>query len=104
MCLGSPFVCDVHDLSRVTVSDSLSSGHVGVPLSFDIHHWGLCEYYNEDVPLDVSIAGTMLLLALDVPMCHTVLASHMGSSVGPVRSVYTVTTERKYYTYRLYPK
>ncbi|CAF3728092.1 unnamed protein product [Rotaria sp. Silwood1] len=54
---GSPFSCYVDDLSRVTISDSLTSGHVGLPLSFDIHHWDSHNYHNRTIPLDVSITA-----------------------------------------------
>jgi hypothetical protein len=55
--LGSPFSCYISDLSRITISDSLSSAHVGLPLSFDIHHWDLHDYHNQSNPLDVLITG-----------------------------------------------
>lgn len=55
--VGSPFTCYINDLSRVTVSDSLTSAQVGVPLSFDIHHWDLYDYENQHVPLDILITG-----------------------------------------------
>ncbi|CAF2820839.1 unnamed protein product [Rotaria sp. Silwood2] len=54
---GSPFSCYANDLSRVTVSDSLTSGHIGLPLSFDIHHWDSLNYHNQTVPLDVVITA-----------------------------------------------
>ncbi|CAF1680120.1 unnamed protein product, partial [Adineta ricciae] len=54
---GSPFTCYINDLSRVTVSDSLTSAQVGVPLSFDIHHWDLYDDQNQYVPLDILITA-----------------------------------------------
>jgi len=57
---GSPFSCYISDLSRITVSDSLTSAHVGVPLSFDIHHWDLFDYYNQSIPFDITITGKMI--------------------------------------------
>ena len=55
--LGSPFTCYINDLSRVTVSDSLTSAQIGVPLSFDIYHWDLSDDQNQCVPLDILITG-----------------------------------------------
>jgi hypothetical protein len=60
--LGSPFSCYISDLSRITVSDSLSSAHIGFPLSFDIHHWDLHDYHNQSIPLDVLITGRMKMI------------------------------------------
>jgi hypothetical protein len=57
ICLGNPFSCYINDLSRVTVSDSLTSAHIGLPLSFDIHHWNLHDDYKQAIPLDVTITG-----------------------------------------------
>ncbi|CAF1246383.1 unnamed protein product [Rotaria sordida] len=54
---GSPFSCYINDISRVTVSDSLTSGHIGLPLSFDIHHWDSNNYHNRTVPFDVVITA-----------------------------------------------
>lgn len=55
--LGSPFSCYISDLSRITVSDSLTSAHIGHPLSFDIHHLDLYDYHNQTGLLDVVITG-----------------------------------------------
>jgi hypothetical protein len=60
VALGSPFSCYISDLSRITVSDSLTSAHIGLPLSFDIHHWDLHDYHNQSIPLDVLITGRIL--------------------------------------------
>jgi len=59
--LGSPFSCYISDVSRITVSDSLTSAHVGLPLSFDIHHWDLYDYHNQSIPLDIKITGRFII-------------------------------------------
>ena len=55
--LGSPFICYINDLSRITISDSLTSAHIGRPLSFDIHHWDFHDYQNQTIPIDIKITG-----------------------------------------------
>jgi filamin len=58
---GSPFLCYINDLSRVTISDSLTCAHIGLPLSFDIYHWDLHDYHNQTIPLDIKITGRKIM-------------------------------------------
>jgi hypothetical protein len=64
--LGNPFSCYINDLSRITVSDSLTSAHVGFPLSFDIHHWDLDDYHKPSIPLDVMITGRIIYFKIGI--------------------------------------
>ncbi|CAM4895437.1 unnamed protein product [Rotaria socialis] len=54
---GSPFSCYINDLSCVSVSDSLTSAPVGLPLSFDIHHEDFYNYHNQNAAIDVVITA-----------------------------------------------
>lgn len=93
--LGGPFSCFISDLSRITVSDSLTSAHVGHPLSFDIHHWDLDDYQNQNSLLDVIITGRYFRLELLIITIIIIILS----SIGSFNSFKTFTNKRKYYTY-----
>ena len=77
--LDSPFSCYVTDLSHITVSDSLTSAHVGLPLSFDIHHWALADYHNDYLPLDVLIIGRFHWNFLMLVFLFFTILSSIGS-------------------------
>jgi hypothetical protein len=64
--LGSPFSCYISDLSCVTVSDSLTSAPVGLPLSFDIRHEDFYNYHNQNAAIDVVITGRIRIFQLEI--------------------------------------
>jgi hypothetical protein len=81
------------DLSRVTISDSLTSAQIGAPLSFDIHHGTLDELEAMPMPLDVAITGKIIRIRFDhhwLPIQSSIRSSSVS---------YAHAIERKYYTY-----